>query len=64
MKFFYTFNVNQNEVAGVFSITKQYGYPGKIAPFMENKWTYFYQEEKIHFYFKSEKDKIKAILLK
>lgn len=64
MKFNYIFVVSQNEVPGVFTEIKSYGYPGKIAPFMEDQWTYFYQYSKIHFYFKSEKDKMMAILLR
>lgn len=64
MKFNFSFVMNENDVAGVHTKTKEYGFPGKIAPFMENQWTYFYHQLKIHFYFKSENDKIRAILLK
>lgn len=63
MKLRFTFEINDDDIIGP-QPDNEYGYPGKIAPFMEDTWTYFYQHHIVYFFFKSEKDKIKAILLK
>ena len=65
-KFDFTFAVDQDEVPVVhLSMGRdEYGFPGRIAPHMQDGWTYFYESRKIYFYFKSESDMIAAILLK
>lgn len=65
-RFYYSFYLNSEEVSGVEirNNKNMYGYPGKVAKIMEDEWTYFYQDNALHFFFKLEADKIKAILLR
>lgn len=40
------------------------GFPGAFCNNMEDEWTYYYLNNTMHIFFKSEEDKVKAILAK